>query len=131
MNIFFLYYINQLIDFGYMQLEIPNHTNGSFKSNSNEAYWRYFGSSHVQILTHLHIGESWVCERIYTPNFAGLICRCFFLQNAFLFQIFWSSTFIFYRWLLKQKLTLFSDTTFSAGLPMYNTIEVNNTDILA
>ena len=34
-----------------MQLEIPNHTNGSFKSNSNEAYWRYFGSSHVQILT--------------------------------------------------------------------------------
>ena len=34
-----------------MQLEIPNHTNRSFKSNSNEAYLRYFGSSHVQILT--------------------------------------------------------------------------------
>ena len=48
-----------------MQLEIPNHTNGSFKSNSNEAYWRYFGSSHVQILTqisHLFLNEKYLCD---------------------------------------------------------------------
>ena len=41
-----------------MQLKIPNHTNRSFKSNSNGAYWRYFGRSHVQILTQLYCHDT-------------------------------------------------------------------------
>ena len=84
---------------------------------------------HDVMFIYFRVGESWVCAFIYTANSAGFISRRFFLQIASLHRIFLSFIFIFYRWLLKQNLILLLDITFSAVLPMYNTLEVKSTDI--